>query len=134
MSAERALFDAYREWRRLATASQKAICRHDWDFLLKCQAVVQKIQSSLAPLRRQAREEWRRANVDCVAKEKELQTVVVELKDLVASNHQLLVAARTRARAEAISRRQKLVQTALNLKRLQHSYASACSPAWTSFS
>jgi hypothetical protein len=130
MSAERALFDAYREWRRLARAGQKAIGRRDWGLLLECQTIVQKIQPSIANLRQQAREEWRRSNADCASKEKQLQAMVVELKGLLESNKKLLL----EARARAVSRRQKLVQAGQNLKRLQNSYVSPYSPAWTSFS
>ena len=130
MSAEQALFDAYREWRRLARAGQKAISRRDWALLLECQTIVRKIQPTITNLRQQARDEWQRTNVDCSLKEKELQAVILEIKDLLESNQKLLLA----ARAGALSRRQKLEQAGRNLKRLQNSYASAYPAAWTSFS
>jgi signal transduction protein with GAF and PtsI domain len=134
MSAERALFDAYREWRRLARAGQKAIGRRDWNLLLECQTIVQKIQPAITGLRRQVRDEWQQSKVDCSLKQKELQALVLELKDLLESNRKLLLAVRAGAWAEALSRRQKLEQTGRNLKRLQNSYASAYPPAWSSFS
>jgi hypothetical protein len=130
MSAERALFDAYREWRRLAVAGQKAIGRRDWGLLLQCQTIVRKLQPSLAGLQQQAREEWRQSHADCALKEKELQAMILELRDLVESNRKLLLA----ARAVAVSRRQKLEQIGRNLKRLQNSYAAIYPSPRTSFS
>ena len=44
MSAEKALFDAYREWTRLANAEGRAICQCDWDFLGECQQLLQNLQ------------------------------------------------------------------------------------------
>lgn len=129
MSAEGALFDAYAEWRRLARAGHQAICRRDWRFLLECQGVIQRIQSSIAKLTRQARQEWR-SNVNCADKEKELRAVILELKDLLESNQKLLQA----AKSTALARRQKIEQAGRNLKRLQNSYAFSRPPAWTSFS
>lgn len=130
MSAERALFDAYREWRRLTRAGHRAISKRDWAFLWECQSIVRKIQSDMAGLYQQARDEWRRSNVDCAMKEKELHAIVLELKDLVESNKKLLQT----VRAAALSRREKLEQAGWNLKRLQNSYSSMCPPVWTSFS
>lgn len=130
MSAERALFDAWREWRRLTRAGQKAISKRDWPFLLECQGAVRRIQSSLANLYQEAHDEWRQSNTDCAAKKKELRVIALELKDLLESNQKLLHA----ARAEALSRREKLEQAGRNLQRLQNSYSSARPPAWTSFS
>jgi hypothetical protein len=130
MSAERALFEAYREWRRLARAGSKAICRRDWKLLLECQSIAQRIQPSISNLSRQAREEWRQSNVDSTDKEKKLRAMMFELKDLLESNQKLLQTART----TALARRQKLEQAGRNLKRLQTSYAFSRQPAWTSFS
>lgn len=130
MSAERALFDAYREWRRLAWAGRKAIGKRDWGFLLECQSLVRQIQPSIAGLRQQAQDEWRRTKADGAAKEKELRAMVLELKDLLESNKKLLQA----ARLTSLARRQKLEQAGRNLKRLRNSYACARPPAWTSFS
>jgi hypothetical protein len=59
MSAERALFDAYREWRRVAKAAQRAIHKRDWKFLLECQRIIQGIQPLISSLTREARNEWR---------------------------------------------------------------------------
>jgi hypothetical protein len=130
MNAEQALFDAYREWRRLAWAIRKAISKRDWGFLLECQNIIRQIQPSITNLRQQALEEWRRKKLDGAAKEKELLAVVLELKDLLESNKKLLHT----ARITALARRQKLELAERNLKRLRASYTSARPPAWTSFS
>ena len=130
MSAERALFEAYREWRRLARAGSKAIGRRDWKLLLECQSIAQRLQPSISNLSRQAREEWRQSNLDCADKEKKLRATILELKDLLESSQKLLKT----ARAAALARRQKLELAGRNLKRLQSSYAFSPQPAWTSFS
>ncbi len=131
MSAERALFNAYREWLRFARAAHKAICKRDWAFLLKCLSITGRIQPSIPNLYQEAREEWRRFNVDRAVKEKELRALISELIALLESNKKLLCA----ARAKALSKREKLEQAGRNLKRLQSSYcSSAGSRSWTSFS
>ena len=130
MSAELALFDAYRKWQRLARAGQRAIGKKDWGFLLECQNVIRATQPSLAKLLQEARNEWRRSNVDCAKKENELRSVILELKEVLESNHKLLRAART----IALTERGKLVQVGQNLKRLQNSYVAPRSCAWTSVS
>lgn len=130
MSAERALFAAVQEWRRLARACHTAIGKRDWNFLLQCQKRVGSIQPSIPNLSREARKEWQRSHANLAAKEKELRALVLELQALVESNQKLLRA----TKALALAERKKLEQTVLNLKRLQNSYGPASPPAWTSFS
>lgn len=130
MSAESALFEAYREWRRLSRACQKAISQRNWSFLLRCQSAIQEIQSFTASATRQVREEWRQSNVDFAAKENELRALILELRDLAESNTRQLQT----ARAAAICRREQLERAGRNLRRIQGSYASAKPPAWTTFS
>jgi hypothetical protein len=130
MNAERALFDAYREWRRLAKAAHQAICKRDWKFLLECQGVVQEIQPLISNLTREARNEWRLKKTDAGVKEKRLRAVISELAGLLESNQKLLQA----CRAQALAKREKLEEAGRNLKRLQNSYILARSPAWSSFS
>lgn len=129
MSAERALFDAYSEWHRLAKAGNKAIHKRDWDFLLECQTVTRKIRPSIARLTREARDEWKQ-KTDAVVKERRLNAAILELMKQLESNKNLL---RT-ARSMALCKRDMLEQAGRNLKRLQNSYAGARPPAWTSFS
>jgi hypothetical protein len=130
MSAELALFSAYREWHRLARAGQTAIHKRDWNFLLECQQVTRKIQIFIPNLTLQARNEWKERDLDSAAKENELRAVILELMKLLESNKKLL----TVARKTALSRREKLEQAGQNLKRLRGSYVLERSSAWTSFS
>lgn len=121
MNAERSLFDAYREWRRLATACQKAISRCDWAFLLECQSAIGKLQPSITNATRQARNEWNHSSVDRAAKETKLRTTILELKALVESNKRLL----QKCRAVALSKREQLERAGRNLQRIQSSYGTA---------
>jgi hypothetical protein len=130
MSAERALFGAYREWYRLARAAHSAIRKQDWNFLLQCQQITGKLQSFIPNLAREARNEWKVLQLDSAAKENELRAVILDLMQLLESNKQLLCA----ARETALGRREKIGQVGRNLKRLHGSYVVAPPPGWTSFS
>ncbi|HEY1716976.1 MAG TPA: hypothetical protein VGH42_01630 [Verrucomicrobiae bacterium] len=130
MSAEKALLDAYSEWHRLAEAEGRAIRLRDWNFLLECQQALKKIQPLITRLTREARNEWKQPGADFMAKEKNINAVVSKLIELGRRNQALLKAAREAAQ----SKREELEQTRRNLKRLQLSYVSARTPAWTSFS
>ena len=130
MNAERALFDAYRNWRRLARACQKAIGQRNWPFLLRCQGAIKEIQSFTTSATRQVRDEWSRSNADTATKEHELRAIILELKELAESNKKQLQA----ARATALSRREQLEQVGRNLRRIQVSYGSAQPRVWTRLS
>jgi hypothetical protein len=130
MSAEWALFSAYREWHRLARAGHNAIQKRDWNFLLESQQITRKIQSFIPDLTLQARNEWKERKLDSAAKENELRGIILELMTLLESNKKLLCT----ARANALSRREKIEQAGRNLKRLQSSYVLERSSVWTSFS
>jgi hypothetical protein len=130
MSAEQALFDAYREWRRLTKAVHAAIYKRDWDFLFECQRIVRGIQPLISDLTREARKEWRQQKADGEVKEERLRLVISELVGLLESNKKLL----RDHRATALSEREKLGRAGRNLKRLESSYGLRRSSAWTSFS
>jgi hypothetical protein len=130
MSAEQALFDAYREWLRLAKAARKAIGKRDWNFLLECQSARRKFQPLISGLTQAARREWKQPEVDCATKEKKLHAAVSELIALLELNQKRL----RDVRAAAQSKREQLAQAGRNLKRLQQAYLLARRPAWTSFS
>jgi hypothetical protein len=130
MSAEQALFDAYRNWRRLAMAGHIAIGKRDWDFLLECQNVIQKLQPSIPGLHEKVDAEWKRSKADRTEKKNELRTLILELKELLESNQKLLRA----ARATALFKREQLGEAGRNLKRLQNSYVLPHPALWTSFS
>ena len=130
MNAEETLFNAYREWHRLAKAAHKAIGKRDWGFLLECQAVIRRIQPSVTSLHQEVNEEWKRSQVDCASKKKELNAMILKIKELLESNKQLLHT----AQQTALSDREKINQVGMNLKRLQSSYVLRRASAWTSFS
>lgn len=130
MSAEKALLKSYLEWRRLTVAVGRAIHTRNWDFLLECQQVMQKLQPEVTRLTGEARAEWRQSGADVAGKEKNLNAVISELMELGKRNQLLLRAVRQAAQAE----RDRLEQAGQNLKRLQQSYAVARPAAWTSFS
>jgi hypothetical protein len=130
MSAERDLFDAYRNWHRLAKAAHQAIQQRNWNFVLECQGIIQKIQPLVSQLTSEARLEWRQRKLDLAAKENQLFTIISELMALLESNQKLLRS----VRAKAVSQREQLGQAGLNLKRLQTSYVFTRPSVWTSFS
>ena len=129
MSAERALFDAYAEWHRLAKAGNKAIHKRDWNFLLECQARTRTMQPVITKLTQAARNEWKQG-ADCAQMESRLGSIISELKTILESNQKLL---RT-ARSTALCKRDMLGQAERNLKRLQNSYVVTPRSAWTSMS
>jgi hypothetical protein len=130
MSAEQALFEAYRKWRRLARAAHRAIGKRDWAFLFECQNIVQRIQPVISNLTEEARKEWKRQKADGKVKEERLRVVITELIGLLESNQKLLC----NCRMMALSKREELEQVGRNLKRLQNSYILRRPSAWTSFS
>ncbi len=128
MSAEKTLLATYQEWHRLAEAEGKAIRRRQWNFLLECQAVVQKLQPAITQLTREAAAEWKQSGTDLV--KNKIRSLVTELIALGQQNQAQLIAARAAAQAE----REQLEQARQNLKRLHQSYVIARPTAWTSFS
>ncbi|HEX3857845.1 MAG TPA: hypothetical protein VHY30_11185 [Verrucomicrobiae bacterium] len=130
MSAEQALLNAYSEWHRLAEAEGSAIRMRNWNFLLECQRTLKKFQPLITQLTFAARNEWKNSGADYFEKEKAVHTVVSELIELGQRNQTLLKAAREAAQAK----REHLAAAVRNLKRLQLSYVSARTSAWTSFS
>jgi hypothetical protein len=130
MSAEQALMGAYSEWHRLAGAEGRAIRLRDWNLLLECQQALKKFQPLITRLTYEARDEWKQKGLDFVAKENAVRAVVLKLIESGQRNKRLLQNARQAAQA----RREELEQAGRNLKRLQLSYASARTSAWTSFS
>ena len=130
MSAESALFDAYREWRRLAQACTRAIRLHNWAFLNDSHQVIEKLQPVITRLTAEARQEWVQSPAELPEKEEKLRLTVFELIELGKSNRALLQTALQTARFE----HEELEQAGQNLKRVQQSYAIARPPAWSSFS
>lgn len=130
MSAEDALIGCYHEWRRLTVAAGRAIRIRNWNFLLDCQQVIQKLQPQVTRLTREARQEWKHSGADLAMKQRTIHSVVSELIELGQRNQSQIKAARQAAQSEG----ERLEQAGQNLKRLQQSYTVARPAAWTSFS
>lgn len=120
MNAERELFRAYFEWRRLARAETAAIQSHNWPLLADCQHAIQDFQALVSRLTLETRDEWKCLGADLVLKEKTFQTLVAELVGITRHNHVLLQAASTGAK----SRLAELGAAGRNLKQLHRSYAN----------
>jgi hypothetical protein len=119
MSAEKALFNAYRKWRRLAKAEGEAIRRRDWIFLSDCQQALKSLQPIITDLTNQARDEWKQCGLDCTQKENVLRSVVLELMEIGRRNRALLQLLLESAQNKI----HQLGQAGRNLKRLRSSYA-----------
>jgi hypothetical protein len=130
MSAEQALFDAYREWRRITVAAGRAIQRRNWEFLRECQDYIQKLQPQVSRLTLDARQEWKQSRISAAAKEAKILTVISELMELGERNQEWLKAASDAAQTE----RERLELAGQNLKRVQQSYSITRPVGWTSFS
>lgn len=120
MNAERELFRAYSEWRRLARAETAAIQSHNWPLLADCQHAIQDYQALVSRLTLEARDEWKRLGAEVAGKEKTFQALVDELVVITRHNHGLLQAASTGAK----SRLAELGAAGRNLKLLHRSYAN----------
>jgi hypothetical protein len=118
MNAERELFHAYAEWRRLAEAETTAIQSRNWPLLADCQHVIEDFQKHVSRLTLEARAEWRRRGENLDAKEAQIQTLVNELIAITRQNHALL----TTAKQTTQTRLGELKTAGINLKRLR-SYA-----------
>jgi hypothetical protein len=130
MSAEAALQDAYREWRRLAEAEAEAIRAENWLLVSDCQRAMEQLQSRITSCTDEARREWSRPGVDRKAREQTLHTTINELVEIEHRNNALLNLARSAAQEHA----QELSEAGRTLRRVQRSYAPAPAPVWTSFS
>jgi hypothetical protein len=130
MSAETALLDAYREWRRLAEAEKEAISASNWSLLSAYQKALENIYGRISELSQAAREEWAKSGCDCAAKEKTLEATVRELLVLGRCNQTLLNVICEAAQAKL----KQLNEAGRNLQRLKHSYGFTQPTAWSSFS
>ena len=130
MSAEQALFDAYREWRRLSKAESKAISLKDWNLLAECQKLLQNLQPVITRLTQEAQDEWKKSGADFEAKKARLRETVAGLIELARENQLSLRVARALLQAQG----RQLAEAGRTLKRQQHSYAPARSSGWMSFS
>ncbi|HUA69284.1 MAG TPA: hypothetical protein VMA13_12110 [Candidatus Saccharimonadales bacterium] len=130
MNADRALQEAYQEWRRLAEAEGEAIRAGNWMFLFDCQSALRQLQPVILRRTDEARREWDENSLNCEEKENHLNALIISLIELERRNHSLLENRRRVAEAELA----KLEQAGLTLRRIQRSYTPARPTSWTSFS
>lgn len=130
MVQERALFEAYQDWRRLAELEGEGIRARDWTLVTDCQNRLATLQTRIIRLTSDARQEWRRAGADLAQKEKNLRQTVSSLMELEMANSASLGAAKDAARA----RLNQMDAARQNLKRVERSYSSVGTVGWNSFS
>jgi hypothetical protein len=130
MNADRALQEAYQEWRRLAEAEGEAICARNWTLLFDCQNALRRLQPLIIRRTGEARREWKQNGLDCRERENILCTMVKSLIELERRNYSLLEDRRHAAEMELA----KLEEASLTLRRIQRSYAPVRLPSWTSLS
>jgi hypothetical protein len=119
MTNEKALFEAYQDWRRLAELESEGIRTRDWVLVKDCQSHLAALQTRIIRLTSDAREEWRRTGSDLAQKENNLRQTVSRLVELEMANSASLSAAKEIARAQL----DQLGTVRQNLKRLERSYS-----------
>jgi hypothetical protein len=120
MAHEKALFEAYQEWRRLAELEGEGIRTRDWTLVTDCQNHLAALQARIIRLTSDARAEWRRAGTDLSQKENNLRQIVSGLMELEMANSASLSAAKESARAQL----NQLDAVRQNLKRVERTYSS----------
>jgi len=130
MTHEKALFEAYQDWRRLAELEGEGIRARDWTLVTDCQNRLTALQTRIIRLTSDARTEWRRTDVDLAQKESNLRQAVSSLMELEMANSASLSGAREATRAQL----DQLDTARQNLKRVEHTYSSVPSAGWNSFS
>ncbi len=130
LNAERELFGACREWRRLAEAEGEAIRTGNWELCAACQKSLQQLRDRMSALMPAVRAEWRQAGADRVARMQAFDDTIHQLITLERRNHTRVKALRAAAHAKI----QQLNQTRIKLKQLRQAYGFARRPAVTSFS
>ncbi len=130
MSADHELTEAYQEWRRLAEAESLAIQACDWSLLSACQKALQQVQDRITRLTTAAQAEWKKLGAARRQREEQVNAAIYELIDLEKRNQTLLRAVRETAQ----ERLEQLDCAGHNLKRIQRSYSSPSTVAWSSFS
>ena len=120
MNAEKDLFDACGEWRRLAEAEGESIQTRNWGLVAACQAALAQLQPRLTRFIEAARREWSQREADRLDREKNFRAVMTELIQLERRNATLLGAIRQATKIEL----QELHQAGRNLKQLRQSTAA----------
>jgi hypothetical protein len=127
---EKALFEAYQDWRRLAELEGDGIRARDWTLVTDCQNRLAALQTRIIRLTHDTREEWRRAGADLAQKENYLRHTVSSLMELEMTNSSALSAAKEVTRGQL----HQLDGARQNLKRVERSYSSVGTVGWNSFS
>jgi hypothetical protein len=121
MSAEKDLFDAWNEWRRLAEAEGESIRARNWSLVAACQSALAQLQPRISRFSEAARREWSRNGADQSAKEKTFHSVVEELIRLQLRNAALLDSIHAATKKKLLH----LGQAGRNLKQLRQSYGES---------
>jgi hypothetical protein len=129
MTDEKALVEAYQDWRRLAELEGQGIRAGDWSLVTDCQNRLAALQTRIIRLTSDARTEWHRTGVDRAQKESNLRQTVSSLMELEMANSAALSAAKEATRAQL----NQLDTARQNLKRVEHTYSSVPSAGWNSF-
>jgi len=130
MTHEKALFEAYQDWRRLAELEGDGIRARDWTLVTDCQNRLAALQTRIIRLTHDTREEWRRTGADLAQKENNLRQTVSSLIELEMTNSSALSAAKEVTRGQL----HQLDGARQNLKRVERSYSSVGTVGWNSFS
>jgi hypothetical protein len=129
MVHEKALVEAYQDWRRLAELEGQGIRAGDWSLVADCQNRLAALQTRIIRLTSDTRTEWRRTGADLSQKESNLRQTVSSLMELEMANSAALSAAKEATRAQL----NQLDTARQNLKRVEHTYSSVPSTGWNSF-
>lgn len=129
MAHEKALFEAYQDWRRLAELEGEGIRTRDWTLVSDCQNRLEALQARIIRLTSDARAEWRRTGADLGQKERKLRETVSGLVELERANSVSLSAAKETT-GEQLNQIDSVRQ---NLKRVERTYSSVGSAGWNSF-
>lgn len=130
MTADATLFEAYKDWQKLAEEEGEAIRARDWPRVSDCQKRLSALQSRIIRLTSLAHQEWQQMGLERAAKDRELQKVVLGLIELEKQNSESLAAVKGAAREKL----DELDFARQNLKRVQRSYSPAYPAVWNSFS
>jgi len=121
MTADATLFEAYKDWQKLAEQEGEAIRARDWPRVSDCQNRLAALQSRIIRLTSLARQEWQQMHLDRAAKEGELRKTISGLIELEKQNSESLAAVKGAAREKL----DELDVARQNLKRVQRSYSAA---------
>ena len=130
LKAEADLFEACREWRRLAEAEGEAIRTGNWGFCAACQNALKNLRGRMTALMPAVHAEWQQPGCDRAARQQLFDDTVRQLIQLERRNHTLVKAVRQATHAKL----QQLNEAKIKLKQLRRSYGFAHGPVLNLFS